>query len=833
MDKEYKTIEKIRDAYPEVIGSSIHEISNEYDTQAANSTHHSDYFAVRQKCDTCDQSFVSKKQQINHNNHFKLKHNFKIIQKREFKPHLYMRILCKFLGCCKIFTNLQNYEQHIEEKKKNHKKSVLDKPGYLPVFTYFETKDDKNRDICSLCRRICASKQQRLRHEALCPGIELFMCDYGCKDFSSAQYSDVLDHLIENHRKYKDFQLLKAVKHFEVVDKKVKNFSTRIKKMTMDILEQNRRRHILSTWTKVSTTYSNVSTYFTPTLIKQIRKLVTCERRINGGIQISLNLFVIAIKDGDEKLETFKFIKSQNYKIFFDNQITNDILKAKNDIELEVQNLSNNGSGWILDHVRRLDITITIIPGIRGGSPGKISVLNLLPCLETRGLLNLQLSDPNDEKCLLYCTAYFLFHKEIRTKHKSEVAYNRAIMKSNTYKPYLKYINIKECSWPAGMDTIRQLEFNNGHLKYNVFSMSDNGRTIHPLYTSGKKIKNDNRDFYTNINVMLVRYIDRDTKELICHYFPIKNLDVFYSKRYYTTSTKQNSPATEKLQICPYCHKRFKALSKDNLSICYREHVDSCTDTNETERKMPYYPLFKFKNYKNIHRTRFIAFLDFETTNTPVPLLCISCYHFYTEALSLAKKKHIVNNCQEQKHIPCPANGCPICEKTYFTIQKNFSIKCKDLHSTKQKTKLSLCDNICYKNFIKQVNKISHIETCAENCQDCGGSKKCGHISTNHIVRLDPIMYCLIIYDQLYEKVKNVIKYAGIDCVSHLLDYLDQNTENFETKMIGKYHEIPEITKEAHAQEHAAATRCYTCQCYFKEGCMKFGKVFDHDHHTG
>ena len=131
------------------------------------------------------------------------------------------------------------------------------------------------------------------------------------------------------------------------------------------------------------------------------------------------------------------------------------------------------------------------------------------------------------------------------------------------------------------------------------------------------------------------------------------------------------------------------------------------------------------------------------------------------------------------------------------------------------------------------MGNIRHIESCSINCKSCGGSSKCAHISTNHTVRLDPIIYCLIIYDQLKERVRVVKKHSGIDTVENLLTYLDQNSAKFNREMVGNIIEIPEHVRQQHAEEHEAATRCYACQTYFTDGDDKFGKVFDHDHHTG
>ena len=196
-DSEFGTIEELRDEHSEVIGSAVHEAKSGYTKKGKKPNHSGDYLRTRQKCKICLQVFVSRKQLNMHDSRFKNKHLHKLVLKKEFGTHLYMKILCPYYQCCERFNNIELYEKHIQEENVNHGQSLSIRPNMLPVFTFFEQSDDRGRHICSLCKKICASARNRMHHEQICPGIELFSCDYGCKDFSSAIYSDVLDHLIK------------------------------------------------------------------------------------------------------------------------------------------------------------------------------------------------------------------------------------------------------------------------------------------------------------------------------------------------------------------------------------------------------------------------------------------------------------------------------------------------------------------------------------------------------------------------------------------------------------------------------------------------------------
>ena len=55
---------------------------------------------------------------------------------------------------------------------------------------------------------------------------------------------------------------------------------------------------------------------------------------------------------GGSELESYKTIKTINYTIYHDNQVGPQLVSAIQSIESQADALTDEGSGWSLDHVR-------------------------------------------------------------------------------------------------------------------------------------------------------------------------------------------------------------------------------------------------------------------------------------------------------------------------------------------------------------------------------------------------------------------------------------------------------------------------------------------------
>ena len=112
-----------------------------------------------------------------------------------------------------------------------------------------------------------------------------------------------------------------------------------------------------------------------------------------------------------------------------------------------------------------------------------------------------------------------------------------------------------------------------------------------------------------------------------------------------------------------------------------------------------------------------------------------------------------------------------------------------------------------------------------ENCDTI----KCGS-KTKILGEQKPIAYALVLIDR-FNKIIHQAKYAGIDCVSHLISHL-LTIEPTLLKLIKKY--TPMVMTQDDIDTYQEATVCHICNGILRRNSYgKIDKVRDHDHLTG
>ena len=829
-------------------------------------------------CSTCGVKFLTSHQQKAHEQNFKEKKHQKLIHPREFRRDLYMKLICPYIGCCFKYNTLEEMDQHVESSHDETDDKLPDLGDLVPIYQ----NDNRvvksgSKFVCPQCRRLYESKAGLNKHLKKCTGSEMFNCEF-CQQFTSSKYLEVLQHMNEAHRETPGFVRLNAFRAGEeVVDEDDENTAEvenlKISKKQKEVLENDRLVHsfrtTFTTFSKIfSEEYTEIADVLSEENFQQAAELLRLERARNENIHFQLCIPAICRKITTDglSLEVFRTFRTNSFTLYGGSSIGNALVQAFNKIAERVGSIEEEGSGWVLGHCRRLDVIIQEKPGMRGGDgededdeceddeddedddvdeSGKItqdpnytqnidvSPQTLLPDLSSRGILNIKTSN---KKCLLYAVLYQLNHEEILADCEHDM---RTFLKvredGKIYNKFKKSLNLKNCAFPAGLETIFQLEANNPLLRFHVYQAR--GGDYYPVYKTGTTekmeslIKQANSDEdVKNIHLIISHYVDRKDRDVKVHWFAVSNLNVFLATRYGGVGGKNDT--TRRLDVCPHCCATFsKAGTAGVFTEKYLKHRDVCRFNTLTDIRMPLHKNMFFKNIKNSHHARFSIYADFETTNTPLPDMCGTCYELYSEAPAKEGKQLVVEECLQLKHTPNKFNGCATCTQKYVLINKTIKSTCFKVHNPSDTVEKKVCRSCQIKRKIA-IDKIDHDKKCDASCTECSGRDRCSHSSTALLTRLDPILWCCVIYDQKHDEIFDTATYIGYDCVSKFLDFLI-DYERRLTKEIDKYQQLTEDEKNLNQKHFDSQTNCYSCGVYFNRYSANRAKRWDHCHITG
>lgn len=254
----------------------------------------------------------------------------------------------------------------------------------------------------------------------------------------------------------------------------------------------------------------------------------------------------------------------------------------------QIDQFTENGSGWIFVRVINFEIKIRKIVIRRGGT-----FVELPPCIANKkALINIQ---SYDNRCFEYSLLYL--------KHKDDIHKNPQCV--SKYKKYIGEFKFDKCEFPIKQCDIPKIEKLN-HIAIVVIELittSDDqaetgGYEMQPYYTNksvnGQSYETgktaDDRDVY-----FLALYKD--------HYMPIKKLSALFA----TNSNHRT------VYPCLHCLNTFN--NQENLdkheNLCTKDGVKSVFPKNDS---------IKFNQYNKIARHPFVIYADFESTLQPEPV---------------------------------------------------------------------------------------------------------------------------------------------------------------------------------------------------------------------
>ena len=439
----------------------------------------------------------------------------------------------------------------------------------------------------------------------------------------------------------------------------------------------------------------------------------------------------------------------------------------------------------------------------------------------SHGLLDIT---STDKKCLLNCISASLYSLELQQILGRN--YKTGKFKGENYERFYQRINCKNVNFPAGMNDIKILEKNNPNFRFHIWTMKKSD--FYKIYETKvteyhKTIEKYAKNSIKNIHTALVSYRNKQTVEIDHHFLHVSNLNKFTAKRYANNQY-------EKILACPHCAKKFTRLKYNKQNQKYINHCDTCIYDTTTRFEMPEKNRSNlcFSNFKYTHPYRFAIFADFETLNKPIPCLCIACTELYQHAPGLLKKDEIISKCKTEKHKTYNFSSCIKCVQIYLLIKKQFSTFCKKSKHVIPDLEKNMCD-ICDVNCESEIKKqIAHGTECSNKCIECKNRDKCSHTSTINLTRLDPIIYCLVVYDQKLDKIYTVKQYVGNDCIKHFIKTLEmlqsELTDLISDNLPLDKNTIPKDFNIDNVKE------CYVCLEPF---IKKHEKNIDHCHHTG
>ena len=338
--KKRKVIDStiLRDHNEEMlIGSDAHR-----KTIATSDSANIEYF-TNDKCLNCNIKFLTKPAKINHVNIYRNKKDVKHIPVNIFDINKHMLIICISDECCKNFRSLDSYYEHIAY---THNQLPTDT---VPIFQNPDMHT-KSELACQMCHGEFTNKYTLQRHQNNCTGYILFFCEL-CS-YSNSVFDEVIKHSKNSHQKSYDFEILE-----EFQGKEDKNSKKKISKSST----------IYKTYTKIfNDEYTSLTEALSLSNLKQIYKIIKTTKIKKEEFSFSVCTPVIISKTTDDGIDyRQRYFRTKAIRAGSKQAILSAIRAAKLSILLMAEHLEETGSGWIVQHCRRLDLIISGLNGVR------------------------------------------------------------------------------------------------------------------------------------------------------------------------------------------------------------------------------------------------------------------------------------------------------------------------------------------------------------------------------------------------------------------------------------------------------------------------------------
>ena len=280
--------------------------------------------------------------------------------------------------------------------------------------------------------------------------------------------------------------------------------------------------------------------------------------------QISVQVELHKWRD-EEKITIQPWFTSEVSPLFNSQSILSELYQSFARIIASFEAFLHLGSGWTLDKILLIKLTISKFQPLKGGCrPHRLprQVVHKRACLSI---------DCDDNKCFIYCILAHLFPDK---SHRSYEA--------KRYLPYLEHVKISEdVTFPVKIRDIKKIEEAN-ELSINVYGY--NTSSPYPIYVSRSVVG----DIRRHINLLLWKK----------HYYLIRHLSRLIGTSFARRGVKK--------YICHYCQSSYKT------QVLLDQHGGYCTKKIQRCTLPPKGSCLKFENYRAQFKAPFVIYYDFE-----------------------------------------------------------------------------------------------------------------------------------------------------------------------------------------------------------------------------
>ena len=279
--------------------------------------------------------------------------------------------------------------------------------------------------------------------------------------------------------------------------------------------------------------------------------------------------------------------------------------------------------------------------------------------------------------------------------------------------------------------------------------------------------------------------------------------------------------------LCHHCGKKFRRESEDFI-----KHVAICLRDTPTFHSMPKSgSKYSFHNYENALPSPYTVFCDTEADITLMKDSCDECdakLQFENTREGMIK---ILKECNHEKNL---FRSCSVCNLKVLEIRKKAKIRCQNEGHIKENDHIDFCD-VCNEKIKIDEDSIIHDSTHVIHCKLCDSKKDyCIHGGSEKVKSLSPLIYSLVVIDNIYETVERTVTFGGDDPISDFFACLDDLRPELEEKHLirsQKYPDLNKIMSRKEIEEYKCKHNfCWNCK---KEFYHREDKNLDHCHTTG
>ena len=351
-------------------------------------------------------------------------------------------------------------------------------------------------------------------------------------------------------------------------------------------------RHIFNDNMLASSTDS-----LSPFLINEVLKVLTHESAKKNYLKFS-SVFIAQMSMQDHQNSviskaTIPFRSKAYVCIPLQTQkIRRNVANAFNSHHEHIENFINNGSNWVFDRPIALDLEIVSMSPLLAGSTNAPIILKDVP--NVHSLVDVP---SKDEKCFLYCVAWFI------TKSK----------KTQELENIVNSFDISGMRFPVSIGDIRKFVRQNKNLNLciNIFFVQN--RQVFPFKTGIGR-----GTLAANLLMLPISQPKNVHPNSNNHFLAIKNLDRFLSKTY----IKNGKKSFNFKFYCSKCVKSFSSKSKRD------EHAKDCEHTGEIVEiaPTPGKDTISFYKHENKFKRDLVGYLDFECELGKMENKCETCH---------------------------------------------------------------------------------------------------------------------------------------------------------------------------------------------------------------